>query len=425
MKHYMSILVGLLLSLSTSQADQIQTNKDFSQIWIKFRSAKTLKSLDKNLGLEEIDSSRNLYKMSNQVWTKFKQSKAFNAQAILWTEYPTIVSGNAQEAQPSEPQTSDDPRFSEQRHHSLIQTSAAWEIELGSPEVIVAVTDNGFELSHTDLAANLWKNSNEIPNNGIDDDQNGFIDDVNGWNFDANNNDPTPGEQNSHGTHVAGIIAALKANAVGVAGIAPQVKVMPIKFYGENRWTSAIVFNSYKYAMDNGAKIINTSYNIDGFVNDKIYLEALQYVKEKNGLVFNSAGNNGEKDPPRRSLSDIILVCSTQANRVKPQNDDVISKFSNYGQGIDLCAPGDPILSTINGQYQGQSRYGELSGTSMASPVAAAVAALIWSRNPNFTNDEVLAKLLESTDNIDDKNPKFRGLMGSGRINALKAVQQN
>jgi subtilisin family serine protease len=248
---------------------------------------------------------------------------------------------------------------------------------------------------------------------------------VHGWNFDANNNDPTPGEQNSHGTHVAGIIGAVKSNALGVAGIAPKVKVMPIKFYGENRWTSAIVFNSYKYAMDNGAKIINTSYNIDGFINDKIYLEALAYVKEKNGLVFNSAGNNGQKDPPRRSLSDIVLVCSTQANRLKPQLDDVISKFSNYGQGIDLCAPGDPILSTVNGQYQGQYRYGELSGTSMASPVAAAVAALIWSRNPSLTNQEVLNKLLESTDNIDEKNPRFRGLMGSGRINALKAVEAN
>lgn len=420
MKHYTSILIGIFLSLSTSQADQIQIDKDFSQIWIKFRSAEAARSMDKNIGLNEIDAARNLYKMPSQVWQKFKQTKSFKAQDILWTEYPTIILGNAQETE-----VTDDPKFSEQRHHDLIQTAAAWQIEQGSPEIIVAVTDNGFEINHTDLAANLWKNENEIAGNGVDDDQNGFIDDVHGWNFDANNNDPTPGEQNSHGTHVAGIIGAVKSNALGVAGIAPKVKVMPIKFYGENRWTSAIVFNSYKYAMDNGAKIINTSYNIDGFINDKIYLEALAYVKEKNGLVFNSAGNNGQKDPPRRSLSDIVLVCSTQANRLKPQLDDVISKFSNYGQGIDLCAPGDPILSTVNGQYQGQYRYGELSGTSMASPVAAAVAALIWSRNPSLTNQEVLNKLLESTDNIDEKNPRFRGLMGSGRINALKAVEAN
>ena len=102
---------------------------------------------------------------------------------------------------------------------------------------------------------------------------------------------------------------------------------------------------------------------------------------------------------------------------------DVKSRFSNYGTGIDICAPGDPILATVQGRYLGNSRYGSLEGTSMAAPAAAAVAALILSENPNFSREEVLNKLYKSVDNIDGKNRKYKGLLGAGRINVFKAVQ--
>ncbi len=362
--------------------------------------------------VEIIDQANGLLWFKNDSYKKSQIPKS----EVIWQQQVYEILGNAQEVIPN------DPRFNEQAHHQIISTLDAWRFSEGSEEVIVAVTDNGFEIEHDDLKQSWWVNTAEIPGNGIDDDGNGFIDDVHGWNFDKDNNDVTPSSSNSHGTHVAGIIAAQAHNGLGIAGIAPKVKVMPINFYGDNRWTSITVYKSYKYAVDNGAKIINTSYNIDGFVNDQIYLEALEYVKNKGALIFNSAGNDRRKDPPRRAFNDLILVCSTQSKPGQSSQFDQISRFSNYGAGISLCAPGDPILSTVNGRYLGDSRYGNLSGTSMASPVAASVAALIWSQNPDYTADEVKEKLLRSCDSIDRINPRHQGMLGAGRINARKAL---
>jgi len=197
---------------------------------------------------------------------------------------------------------------------------------------------------------------------------------------------------------------------------------MPLRWYGSERpWTSALVAETYHYAVDNGAKIINTSYNIDGLADDQVYLDAVKYVTEKGAIIFNSAGNSGRKDPNRQKVEEVVLVCSVKSDE---RRADRLSSFSNYGSGIDVCAPGDPILSTVQGRYLGESRYGELQGTSMASPVAAAVAALIWSHNPNFTAEEVKQRLFESSDNIDEENRSSRrGLMGAGRVNAFNALK--
>jgi thermitase len=316
-----------------------------------------------------------------------------------------------------------DPLFKDQTHLPQIKAPEAWRITQGSSEIIIAVTDNEFELDHDDLKHAWWKNKNEIPGNSIDDDQNGYIDDVIGWDFVTQDSNVDVEDAPTHGTHVSGIIAAQTNNSLGVAGIAPKVKVMPLRWYGdERRWETALVVETYHYAIRMGAKIINTSYNIDPLVEDPAYLDVIQYAKKNDVLIFNSAGNDNKKDPPRGVLKDIVLVCSVKGKKERKQ--DIKSRFSNYGKEIDLCAPGDPILSTVQRRYLGESRYGELEGTSMSSPVAASVAALIWSHNPNFSRDEVLKKLLESTDNIDAKNKsKYHGQLGSGRVNALKALK--
>jgi len=325
--------------------------------------------------------------------------------------------GNYMESAPN------DPQFSEQFHHQMIRSNQAWNTTLGDSEIIVAVTDNEFEMDHDDLKGQWWTNVDEIPGNGIDDDQNGYIDDVNGWDFMEEGPNPDHEGGPTHGTHVAGIIAAKANNGIGVAGIAPNVKVMPLRWYGDERqWTSALVLETYLYAVNNGAKIINTSYNIDGLVDDPAYLEAIKYITDNDVLLFNSAGNNSKKNPPRQKVEEIILVCSVKSSNAKKA--DKKSGFSNYGEGIDVCAPGDPILAPVQGRYQGESRYGELQGTSMAAPVAAAVAALIWSHNPNFTALEVRKRLEESSDNIDDRNWFwYKGLLGKGRVNAEKALK--
>jgi len=310
----------------------------------------------------------------------------------------------------------------DQFHHTMIESRKAWQISMGSEEVIVAVTDNEFELDHDDLQGSWWANTKEIAGNGIDDDGNGYIDDVYGWDFIAQDNDVDVTDQGTHGTHVTGIIAAQANNQIGVVGIAPNVKVMPLRWYGdEGRWTSAVVAETYYYAVNNGAHIITTSYNIDGLSTDQVYLDAVQFITDNGVLLFNSAGNSNEKNPARQKVEDVILVCSVKSKSASKA--DVKSRFSNYGTGIDICAPGDPILATVQGRYLGNSRYGSLEGTSMAAPAAAAVAALILSENPNFSREEVLNKLYKSVDNIDGKNRKYKGLLGAGRINVFKAVQ--
>ncbi len=312
----------------------------------------------------------------------------------------------------------DDPLLKDQDHHKIIKSKAAWEAHgVGSNEIVVAITDDGVSLKHDDLKDAIWKNSKEIADNGIDDDNNGYIDDVNGWDFSDDDNDPNGG---SHGTHVAGIVAATINNGSGGAGIAPGVKIMPIRWYGgSNRWTSEIISKSYLYAVNNGAHIINTSYNIDGFVNDKVYREVVKLVKESGVILFNSAGNGNRKDPPRGKIEEVVLVAALDSDL---DNNKIDSRayFSNYGKGIDIAAPGHPIYSTtLNG------KYGDMSGTSMAAPAAAGVAALIWSHNKDFKSEQVLARLYAGVDNIDDKNPSHVGQLGVGRINLFKALSTN
>ncbi|MDD0853886.1 S8 family peptidase [Halobacteriovorax sp. GB3] len=293
-----------------------------------------------------------------------------------------------------------------QYHHRTIGSFDSWTHFQGKQDIIVAVTDDGFFLEHEDMENSWYKNPNEIPENGIDDDQNGYVDDVIGYDFNNDDNDPSSNwDHGTHGTHVAGIIGANPRNNLGGAGIAPRVKVMPLKFYGEKSLSSAMYFKAYAYAADNGAKIINTSYNIDPLVEDQVYLKAIEYARSKGLLIFNSAGNTRTLNPKRGSLEQLLLVASSN-------EDDRVSSFSNYGEGIDLIAPGEKIYSIVK-----NNRYGPLSGTSMASPMAAGVAAYIWSENPDWSSLEVAHVLLSMTEKIDEKNKsRYQGNIGSGRL---------
>jgi subtilisin family serine protease len=353
---------------------------------------------------------KNLYLVNSK---NLKSIKSLKSAVPNYAYYGEYKEGNS---------VPNDVSFNVQYHHQMIKTTKAWEVTKGSEDIIIAVTDNEFQLDHEDLKNSWWVNPNEIPGNGIDDDNNGYIDDIKGWDFISIDNNVDSTTQPTHGTHVSGIIAAAAGNGLGGVGIAPNVKVMPLRWYGNERpWTSAIVAETYNYAVDNGAKIITTSYGIDTFTDDQAYLGAVKYARDNNVLVFNSAGNANTKNPPRQSIENVILVCS-----VKSSNDgkeDKKSSFSNYGTGIDICAPGDPIYAPVQSVSGSQNMYGNLQGTSMAAPAAAAVAALIWSAHPNFTDEEVLQRLYDSADEIDSKNFWYRGKLGHGRINAFKAVK--
>ena len=306
--------------------------------------------------------------------------------------------------------TPNDPDVGSQYHHTVMQNYSAWDTTVGSPNIIVAVTDSGFDWDHPDLDDNIWTNTDEIAGNGIDDDNNGYIDDIRGWDFVSNDNNPDESSSSSHGTHVAGIVAAEIDNATGVAGTAGGVTMMPLRI-GSGP-TSTRYAGAFTYAADNGAHIANTSFSVDSRVGDPVYRAALRYMYDAGVLHFNSAGNNDELDPPRQDMHESLFVASTNST-------DGRSGFTNYGIGIDVSAPGSSVLST-----EPNGTYGTKSGTSMAAPNAAGAAALIWSANPTWTRDQVAAQLLGTADAIDNLNPGYEGLLGSGRVNSNRALNE-
>jgi subtilisin family serine protease len=376
---------------------------------IRIQNEYIIKTDQLKSGMQFLESISSEYVLVNAT---LEQISSLSEEDIIYN-YKYI--GNFMESMPN------DLLFAEQFHLKQIHMPLVWDMGIPSNSLIIAVTDNEFELDHDDLRGQWHVNRNEIEDNNKDDDNNGYVDDVMGWDFIAGDNDVDPAESPTHGTHVSGIIAASTNNGLGIASIAPNVKIMPLRWYGdEGSWTSAIVAKTYFYAVDNGAKIISTSYNIDPLVEDKIYLKAIEHAVLNDVLIFNSAGNDRTKNSPREKIEDIILVCSVQSK--DNRKVDRKSRFSNYGEGVDICAPGDPIFSTVQRRYEGNSRYAELEGTSMSAPLVAAVAALIWTKFPEMTASEVKKRLLDSADNIDEQNSRYKGMLGSGRINAYRAL---
>ena len=303
--------------------------------------------------------------------------------------------------------TPNDPFFGIQYHHPLIGNPTAWDTTLGSSDIIVGITDTGVDWDHVDLADNIWSNPGETLN-GIDDDGNGYTDDIRGWDFASNDNNPDESGGSTHGTHVSGIAAARTNNGVGVAGNSGRSTIMPMRISGSPN--SAIYAGAFSYAADEGAHIVNTSFNIDARVGDPTFTNALQYLYDNDVLHFNSAGNGNQLNPPRQAFEQSLLVASTTSTDTK-------SSFSNYGTGIDVSAPGSSIYSTYP-----NDGYTTASGTSMASPNAAGVAALTWSAHPTWTRDQVAAQVVGTATNIDALNPAYAGLLGGGRVNSADAI---
>jgi subtilisin family serine protease len=360
-----------------------------------------------------------------------------------------------------------------QWHLNQIDAPEAWDFETGNAAIVVAVLDTGVRWFHRDLGGsdavyfdppvfngniadlhgadgNLWINpgeSNQVF--GDDDDDNTFEDDLIGWDFvaisqsqrqqlcdpneDCQDADNDPRDFDGHGTHVAGIIAALNNNGQGVSSpaggwqdgtpkpIGNGVKIMALRIGWTHKDGGGVVSLGYAasalvYAADNGARIANASWGSSEF---SLLAEAVDYFLADDGLLFHAAGNDGVSDADylgRRD--DVINVAATSPGDCK-------TGFSNYGTWVDIAAPGLAILSTWHDNADPSAdNFAWLSGTSMASPLAAGVAALIWSQNPLWTAEQVKLKLLDSTEYIDDLDcdPAYPGQLGSGRVNAHLAV---
>lgn len=304
-----------------------------------------------------------------------------------------------------------------------------WEKE-GSP-IIVAVIDTGLDRSHPELQGSLWINEDEVPGNGKDDDKNGFADDIYGWNFLNNSNDIT--DYNGHGTLVAGVIAASVNNGIGIAGINPHARIMPVKvldFTGKGG--SINLMNGIFYAVNNGARVINIS--IGGKTLSSAEKEAIDYAHQKGVLVVVASGNGGVDlvDCSPAGLENVIAVSATETN-------DKVTEFSNWGQAIDIAAPGVDVLSLrakntdaillltgIKDYIPGSAivgkdkNYYRASGTSFSAPLVAGAASLILSKNLHLTGRQVRQMILNSADDI--YYPGWDQVSGYGRLNAKKAL---
>lgn len=218
----------------------------------------------------------------------------------------------------------------------------AWSIATGSHDIVVAVVDTGCNLTHPDLAANLWTNSNEIPDNGLDDDGNSHVDDFCGWDFRDHDNDPA--DLSGHGSHIAGIIAAQSNNQLGIAGMAWRARILPVRFMGPfDQGTTADAIAAIEYAVAQGAQIINCSWGGSG------YSTALRNTMVNSGALFICAAGNVASDndstpfyPASYQADNIIAVAASDQM-------DRLTWFSNFGtQSVDIAAPGIRIYSLYN-----------------------------------------------------------------------------
>jgi subtilisin family serine protease len=295
-----------------------------------------------------------------------------------------------------------------------IRVESAWDVTTGSSAVIVASIDTGVRGTHQDLAANMWRNTAEIAGNGVDDDRNGLVDDVSGWNFFGGNNNA--GDDNGHGTHTAGTFGARGNNGAGVAGVAWNSRIMPLKFLGASGggFTSGAI-GCLDYAVRMGAKISNNSWRGGGF--SQSLLDSIRAARNAGHLFVAAAGNSaGDNDaapvyPASYDVDNIISVAAVD-------NDGRLAGFSCYGRSsVDLAAPGVQVLSCW---AAGDQSFVFLSGTSMATPHVAGVASLVWSANPSMTMAQVRSRILGSTRSL----PALAGKVATGgMLDAAAAVR--
>jgi len=319
-----------------------------------------------------------------------------------------------------------------QPHLNVIKAKEAWEITKGSKEIVIGIIDTGVDIDHPDLAANIYKNKNEIPGNGIDEDDSGkYIDDINGWDFGGLNgtpdNDPREDHTNKngyHGTHVAGIASAVTDNIFGISSIGFNCTILPVKvsqdgYRDENDKPHIIFgFEGIKYAVDKGTKIISCSWG--GYEYSKFEQEIIDYAVSNGVLVVAAAGNENSNKPfYPASYRGVLSVGWTN-------NDDTKSIASNYGEFVDVMAPGTAIYSTwptISGQ---NPPFHYTGGSSMSAPLVAGLAGLVIAKYPNLTAEQVAERIRATCDNIEEKNLSlYKNLLGSGRINAFKAVNES
>lgn len=318
-----------------------------------------------------------------------------------------------------------------------VRAVGAWGHTLGDSNVVVAVIDTGVDWNHPDLGGPhpdkvngaIWTNWTEYYGTpGVDDDSNGYVDDIRGWDWvnvgnqghagqDDTVADNDPSDYGGHGTNCAGCVAPLTDNSIGVAAAAPGVKIMALRTgYWPNGSTHGVVRMDYCssamiYAAYNGARIINASWGSDASLST-----AVAVCQASDVLIVNAAGNDGADLPDYLGTrAGVLSVAATTSSDEK-------ASFSNYGDWVELSAPGVGIYTTNYDKDSMLSNYASVQGTSFSAPIVAGAAALVWSTNLSLTYQQVSTILTDACDDIDALNPAYTGKLGAGRLNMLRTV---
>lgn len=293
-----------------------------------------------------------------------------------------------------------------------VKAKEAWEITQGSDEVVVAVIDSGIDSTVPALEDRMWKNGDEIPGDGKDNDGNGYVDDVNGWDFrDGDQLSKSEGSLHYHGTFVSGLVSSSYDNKTGSGGVAPNVSIMDLRFLdsGGKFYTSDWdkLADAIDYAVENGADIINMSIYANVKPPEMVH-EALRRAQSEGVLVVGISGNNGERLGYFGRWKEVFTVGSVNKS-------GKVSSFSNYGKEVELVAPGANVLS-----YRPGGNLATGSGTSFAAPHVSGTAALILSKRPQIGLSGLKQILRESARDIG--KPGKDESAGYGLIDANKSL---
>ncbi len=313
-----------------------------------------------------------------------------------------------------------DPNSAGQAITPDINAPTAWDITTGTFETVIAVLDSGVDLDHPDLSSKIWTNDDEIPDNGIDDDNNGKVDDVNGWDFVENDNRPQ--DEDGWGTFMAGIAGAATNNGIGISGIAWNTPIMPVRVLTRDDVGQATarmddIVAGIRYAVDNGARIILLGFYAEEWnltAEQRAALEgAISEADSAGVLLVAPVGDHGLAGNPTvypAALPAVVGVTATDRNRER-------LPAAGHGSFVDIAAPGVNLRSLLpEGRYDPPA-----SGTEFAAPHVAGVAALIWAVNPSLTADQVRDFMRETADDLG--TPGYDEFFGFGLLNAAMALQ--
>jgi len=406
-----------------------------------FKTTSTKQVNNKTIGLESFDNFLNERNVENlkSILPK-SDNKYFIAtfqDDIDWENIKNYQFEGIEYIQPNYLNTfnlhPNDPWFPDQQlHYDNCNIPQSWDYTVGNEQILVAIVDSGLHFEHPDLQDNIFINENEIPDDGVDNDNNGYIDDTHGWDFvnapelgsialgDYLEQDNQPNDELNHGTHIAGIISATSNNAEGVCGISWNSKILIVRsgfktldggYLQDDDAASGII-----YAADMGADVINLSWGDTEY--SQIIADACYYAYNKGSIIVVAAGNEGA------TASHQIVYPALYSTTLAVGAVDKLKKrasFSSWGHQLDLVAPGQLVYSTYD--MTEEDLYKEQSGTSMAAPFVCAAVALLLSVEPGLDFAEVRGRLISSAQDLGEEG--FDEVFGYGLLDVYSLLTDN